>query len=245
MDTLFWKQLHPDIKVQHAQQMLYGKYPCRLVIKCNGVSMLRYPETPFEEQMHWTQRVINYGGSWKRSKSVLPDDVELKLLHNLRDYRADLVITDNDTVKLRIEDPLMQIYAMDMKLLEEFADKVFDGVTNAAAFLESITLPKNDQDLKLIQQGYVLRSHSDFKYKINLRDGKYSQDIRTSLLNYLTALSTDVSVPKNTRDQLEKSRGGYIWNAYFYCMDEDIKLMIGMIDPKLIRSIDRYHSTAK
>jgi hypothetical protein len=54
-----------------------------------------------------------------------------------------------------------------------------------------------------------------------------------------------VSIPKNTREQLEKVRGDFIWGGYFYAMDEDIKLMIGMINPKLIRSVDRFYSTAK
>jgi hypothetical protein len=64
-------------------------------------------------------------------------------------------------------------------------------------------------------------------------------------LQYLDALAPDVSIPKNTRDQLEKVRGDFIWGGYFYAMDEDIKLMIGMINPKLIRSVDRFYSTAK
>lgn len=245
MDTLFWKQLHPDIKVQHSKQMLYGKYPCRLVIRCNGSSMLRYPETPFADQMEWNQRVVNYGGSWRRSMTTRPSAKDLQLLVNLKTYRADLAEQDSAQIKIRIEDPMVQIYATDTALLEEFARQVFAGIPDVADFLESITIPKDTHDLALLEQGYVLRSHSDFLFKINLRDGKYSQSTRSNLLQYLDALAPDVSIPKNTRDQLEKVRGDFIWGGYFYAMDEDIKLMIGMINPKLIRSVDRFYSTAK
>lgn len=237
--------MHPDIKLQHSKQMLYGKYPCRLVIRCNGGSMLRYPETTFEDQMEWNQRTINYGGSWRKTKQFKPSATELKLLENLRDYRADLAEQDNAQIKMRIEDPFIQIYSTDILLLQEFANNIINSVPAAAAFLESITVPRNSQDLALLQQGYTLRSHSDFPYKINLRDGKYSQSTRSNLLQYLDALASDISIPKSTRDQLEKTRGDFIWGGYFYCMDEDIKLMISMIDPKLIRSIDRFHSVAK
>lgn len=207
--------------------------------------MLRYPDVPFDEQMQWSQRVINYGGSWRAKTNYYPRPAELSLLSNLRDYRAEVSQSGSEDIKMRIEDPLIQVYAKDLKILEEFASVAFHNVPNIDSMLDSITVPKNNHDLKLLQQGYVLRSHSDYACKINLRDGKYNLGVRTSLLNYLDALGSDVSIPNNTRQQLEKSRGDFIWGAYFYCMDEDIKLMIGMIDPRLIRSIDRYHSTAK
>jgi hypothetical protein len=207
--------------------------------------MLRYPETPFQEQMEWSQRVINYGGSWRKKTSSRPGSSELALLVNLKDYRAESMQSGSDEIKMRIEEPMIQVYAKDISLLEEFSRSVFAGIPGIAGFLESITVPRNTQDLALLEQGYVLRSHSDFPYRINLRDGKYSQSTRSNLLKYLDALTIDVSIHKNTRDQLEKTRGDFIWGGYFYCIDEDIKLMVSMIDPRLIRSIDRFHSVAK
>lgn len=237
--------MHPDIRVQQSKQLLYGRYPYRLVIRCHGSHMLRYPE-PFEDQLQWSSqwRNINYGGSWRYRQHQKPNADELKLLTNLKLYREESALLESEEIKMRIENPLIQIYAKDIKQLEEFVTDVFANFKHSD-FLESITLPKNSKDLDLLTQGYVLRSHTDYAFKVNLRDGKYNHVTRSNLLKYLDQLGPDVSVPKSTRLALEKNKGDFIWSAYFYCMDENITLMISMMDPRLIRSIDRYHSTAK
>ena len=243
MDTLFWKQLHPNIKVEHTKHLLYGKYPYRLVLKCVGTSMLRHPDASFEEQAEW-KRNVNYGGSWKPKLIRRPEPYEFALLHRLRDIRAELLEQDNDSIKTRIEDPLMQFYTVDEKLLQDLANKMFTGL-DAANYIQSITMPGSAEDLKLLHQGFVLKNNSDYPFRINLRDGRYAESTRESLLKYLDSIGDDVSVPQNTRRQLERARGDFVWGGYFYCADENIRIMISMIHPRLIRSVDRYYSQDK
>ena len=241
MDTLFWKQLHPDIKIETTKHLLYGKYPYRLVLSCSGTRMLRYPELSFDDQIA-SQRNINYGGSWKKLK--FPFEHELHLLHILRDIKAELAESDNQDIKIRIEDPLLQFYSTDIKQLQDLCGKMFEQL-DPSMFLISITLPASIQDLDLLNQGFVLRSNSDYAFKINFRDGRYSEDTRDSILKYLDGLGNDVKVPPNTRRQLERVQGDFMFGCYFYCMDQNIQLMLSMIHPRLIRSIDQYHSETK
>lgn len=207
--------------------------------------MLRYPDADFDSQMEW-KRTVNYGGSWKPERYKKPSFNDLELLNRLRDVRAEILERNNEDIKIRIEDPHMQFYSVDEKLLQNLANKIFAGIGfEASSYITSITLPASQQDLNLLTQGFVLKNNATFPFRINLRDGRYSESIRESLLKYLDSLGDEVEVPQNTRRQLERSRGDFVWGGYFYCTDENIRIMISMIQPRLIRSVDRYHSQDK
>ena len=96
----------------------------------------------------------------------------------------------------------------------------------------------------LFRSGYVLKD-SQHGCKIHIRDGRYNQETRTALIKYLDSVENAVTVPTNTRKILERPQGDYIWGAYFYSNDDKIPMMIHLIDPRLIRTVERYHSTAK
>jgi hypothetical protein len=244
MDTLFWKQLHPDIAVKESKQLLYGKYPYRLVLFCNGGSMLRYPDTPFNEQMSW-KRNINYGGSW-RGNNKTPSAKELKFLETLLSIRGRIneqTEQGNESVRMRIEDPYIQFYSTDEKLLQHLAIEMFTD-HSPLDFLNSITVPYDQESLDLITNGYVLKN-SQHACKIHIRDGRYSYQSRTALLNYLDSLGDVVTIPLNTKKILGRDKSDYIWGAYFYSNDEKIHMMINLIDPRFIRTVERYHSQAK
>ena len=205
--------------------------------------MLRYPETAFDAQLEW-KRTVNYGGSWKPKLYKSPTKSEMDLLYRLRGIRAELLEQDNEDIKIRIEDPHMQFYSVDEKLLQNLANKIFAGI-DASSYITSVTLPASQQDLDLLTQGFVLKNNAAFPFRINLRDGRYSESVRESLLKYLDSLGEDVEVPQNTRRQLERTQGDFVWGGYFYCTDENIRIMISMIQPRLIRSVDRYRSQDK
>jgi hypothetical protein len=243
MDTSFWKQLHPDIQVQAAKQKLFGKYPYRLVLRCNGAAMLRYPEISFDEQLLYRKRV-NHGGSWRMKPTYQPTPLELNFLTLLKDIKLDLGEQNNEDIKIRIEETNIQFYAINEKLLQDLSGTLFAN-DQYKEFLHSITVPKSAQDLDKIMQGYVLRKSSQYSCRINIRDGRYSQSIRQSLLNYVDGLGEDAQVPTSVRRSLEKATGDYVWDAYFYCNDPNIQLMIQMINPRLIRSVDLYYCDDK
>jgi hypothetical protein len=243
MDTSFWKQLHPDIQVQAAKQKLFKKYPYKMVLRCNGAAMLRSPETPFDEQIQYRKQ-INYGGSWRTRPALQPSSLELDFLHVLKDIKLDLAEQNNEDIKMRIEDPNIQFYAVDQNLLKDLAKLLFAN-QEFKSFLQSITVPRSDDDLNKIMQGYVLRKSTQYACKINIRDGRYNHQIRQSLLNYIDSLNEDATIPTSVRKSLEKANGDYVWDAYFYCNDPNIQLMIQMINPRLIRSVDLYHCDDK
>lgn len=243
MDTLFWKQLDPDVQVKESKQLLYGKYAYRLVLTCTGGAMLRYPDTPFDQQLDY-RRQVNYGGSWRSSRMAMPTDQQLSMLKSLVPIRAEIIEKNEVDLKMRIEDPYIQFYSTDEKYLKELATRIFVNGHKPSDYLVSITVPFSQEGMDIISQGYVLKD-SQHGCKIHIRDGRYNQETRTALIKYLDSVEGAVTVPTNTRKILERPQGDYIWGAYFYSNDDKIPMMIHLIDPRLIRTVERYHSTAK
>jgi len=193
--------------------------------------MLR-EETDFATQMsNWRQS--NYGGSWRIKKIPAHDD--LKILKILREWRREMPAG----MKMRIEDPGVQIYAETEDDLKSFVLKTFDGDYH---WLKIVTGPKAQADLDLLMTGCVIKPKRrlDFKFKFIIRDGRYSHETRTSVLNILEAQGDQVRIPPATLNMLSKQKHDYIWNAYFYANDEAIHLMVSLVAPTMVRTVDRF-----
>ena len=76
-----------------------------------------------------------------------------------------------------------------------------------------------------------------YSHKVILRDGKYSQEIKESILNYLESLGDEiVKVPQSLSAILSKS-SSYIWNGYFYTNEPNIVSFLNLMDPNLVLNI--------
>lgn len=231
MDTSFWTQLQPDIRITAPTQLFYGKYPYKLDLEITGAAMLR-DQADFATQMsNWRQS--NYGGSWRIKK--IPSANDLKILTALREWRSNMPVN----MKMRIEDPGVQLYAETEDELKAFVLKTFDGDYH---WLKIATGPKTAADLDLLKTGCVIKPKRrlDFKFKFIIRDGRYSQETRTSVLNILQAQGDQVRIPPATLKMLGKDKHDYIWNAYFYANDEAIHLMVSLVAPTMVRTVDRF-----
>jgi hypothetical protein len=231
MDTLFWKQSCPNISQRTTNHLSYGQYAYKLVIAVNGANMLRY-QTDFDFQLK-TQRLINYGGSWRRRTA--PNEQDIALLEKLRSYRSDLPAG----MRMRVEEPHIQFYSTDEDKLKTLVQDVFVGIP-ADEYLTSISAPKSRQDLDLLNQGFVLRRANDYAFRMHLRDGKYPKPVKKQLLDLLDAQQDQVRVPPNTRNNLTQDRSDYLWGCYFWCQDESLRLLVDLIRPRTIRQIDRF-----
>lgn len=236
MVSSFWKQLVPKITIGAATHLYYGKYPYKLELEVTGAQMVR-DDTPFAAQIDHQTRFRNYGGSWRFQRQPNPDD--LVILEAIRSWRKEVP----DGMKIRIEASGVQIYSESEQALKDFVEDIFD--TNFK-WIVSITAPKSKTELATLQSGIAIhpKRKLKFKYKFIIRDGRYSPETRSSVLNMLEAQGDQVRITPSTQKMLS-GKNNYIWNCYFYANDESINLMVNLIAPAFIRSIVEYQDTGK
>lgn len=237
MDISYWTRLNPKIRVRNVTRLFFGEYSHKLEISVVGASMLRTPEIPLADQVEHrrlTAKNINWGGSWVSNRMRDPSVADLLMLETFNAHRSSI----GDTVKIRIEEPVVHLYANNESTLYDFAKLVCAGTNKQ--FLSKIHRPKSKEILDLINSGYVVKQRSSrYPYKALIREGRYPTVIKTQLLNYLRILETagEVQIPGHLIDALERSFES-IWGGYFYFKDPSIPTMIGMMSAGFIRSIE-------
>lgn len=225
----------PNIRTGVSTHLYFGKYPYKLELEVIGAQMIR-ENASFEDQITRYRR-SNYGGSWRRTRFPTSDD--LVILERLRTWRKEVP----SGMKIRVEDVGVQIYAETEAALKEFVNDIFE---QDFRWISSIIAPKSKTDLAILKSGVVIQPKRklNFKFKFLIRDGRYSYEVRTSLLNMLQAQEDQVRITPSTQKMLS-GKNNYIWNCYFYANDEAINLMVSLIAPTFIRSVVRYQDAAK
>ena len=234
MDTSFWTALNPNIQVLDTKKLLHGQYMHRLSMLSFGSRLLRDPSRLDNEITHYNQRAYSYGGSWRQTRQLTDEDVQLlKLIKNIV-YADDLSHLGN--LKVRIEDPHIQFYSTDAAVLKDLALKLRH--TDNSHFV-SFMCPESEQSADLLKQGFVLKKKKiDWPYRIIIRDGRYNTESKTNLKNYLLQLGDEVKAPRNLWEQLEK--GGWIWGGYIYVKDKQMATMFSMIDANMIGRLEEF-----
>ena len=233
MALLDWKQSLTKLKVQDTRQLYFGIYPYRLVLNIPGAGMMRYEES-FDAQ-NAARKNVNYGGSWRRAKPLdLTSDVRF-LLDHFRTVRKD----PPSGVRFRIEEPAFQIYTETEAQLHAVLDQLQCVDLNNYATIYN--RPATDNALELMKQGFTLKQ-AEYAFKMYIRDGRYNDEIKSSILSLLKAQGDKVRMPRNTEETLGKMQHSFVWGCYFYCQDESLQLLLSMISPTCIRSIERFYA---
>jgi hypothetical protein len=178
-----------------------------------------------EKRLLFKKTLINFASYYAFSKS---DDTQadIAFLEVLKSMRH------SETVKMRIEEPMIHLYANDEQLLKDVVAK-FAGFPQS--YIDSISGPKSSQVAGILNSGAIIRkTDNGFKYKVLVRDGRYGSDIKLAALNYLMGLGEDtVLVPKGSAETLRKNTS-YIWGVYFYTNDLKILTFLTLIHPNLV-----------
>lgn len=232
MDLLFWKHQNPNIKDDPTRKQYYGKFCYRLVLKAFGGRVINDDATVTESINYRiaTARNRNYGGSWRYNpvndllKANIPLLEELKSIKNGYGKR----------IKIRIEEPWVQIYAKDEDTLKDIAKRFDDNCKSA---LEIISTPESPEHQAYLESDCILVKKSNgYQYKVFLRDGDYSVETKKNLFSYLTSLGDEVKVPASTATQLITDFS-WIWGCYYYVNDLSINTALALICPGLIGKI--------
>jgi len=235
MAISYWTKLAPNIEFEPTRKQYYGKYLCKLVLQVEGGRLSSTPDildiaTALEDRVN-LMRNYNFGGSWRVMQVELLKTARVEDLERLRTIKNKY----RDKCKIRIEEPLVQIYTEDEDNLKEIVSHFTTGMT---ASIKSVSFPESDACKNLLKEDKIITTSNNlaYSYKVMLRDGSYSPDSKKQLLNYFDNLGDLVKVTKGVRRNLE-SPHSYIWGGYFYTNDVSNLTFISLICPNLIGKI--------
>jgi hypothetical protein len=235
MDTSFWIQCNPKITVDHTTKKYFGKFLYKLVVYCPAGRLIdaKGPMLAALEHRRDIAKNINHGGWWGNRSYKDLENADVEFLNTLREIRHDRSIG----IKLRVEEPMVQIYADSDAALQMFVNKHFSS--NQKTYVRSISGPVDSAAEAVLNSGAIIRKENNgYQYKIILKDGRYTPEIKQSLLNYLENQGPEqIQIPRSARNMLSKSTG-FIWNLYFYSNDANIITFLNLISPGIVSN---YH----
>lgn len=241
MDSLDWKTLNSNIVIKETKKKFYNQYFYSLKIYCPAGRIILNPKNLDIAQAVINrlefERVYNYGGSWKHT--IQPNyryynsrnynsDIEIKQLECLREIKNTF-----SEIKLRIEDPFVQIYTKSEEQLYEIAKVNFAEYRDR---FDSIFRPKSVDAKKLLESGSILiKNPMSYKYKFVCKSGVCQN--KRAILNYLDALGEQVKVSNSNWTLLENDTHNYIWNMWLYANDPDIANLLNIIEYNFVTNI--------
>ena len=235
MDISFWIQCNPKITVDHTTKKFYGKFLYKLVVYCPAGRLIdaKGPMGPALENRQNVAKNINPGGWWGRRTNKDLENADVEFLTMLREIRHDRVMG----IKLRIEEPMIQVYADSDSALQTFVNTHF--LNNQKNYVRSISGPIDSAAEAVLNSGAIIRKENNgYQYKIILKDGRYTSEIKQSLLAYLENQGPEqVQISNSARLMLSKSTG-YVWNLYFYSNDISTITFLNLISPGIVSN---YH----
>jgi hypothetical protein len=235
MDTLFWTQSNPKITIEHTTKKYFGLYLRKLVLYAPAGRILekgwQNVEIALQARQELAKRRINWGGSWYNREASI-NDADTGFLTILGRLKNDPAYSD--TIRFRIEEPYITLYADEEQTLKDIVTQHI--APTYSRYITSVTMPIDDDAVKHLNEGAILRKKDyGYKYKVIIRDGKYSSDVKQALLTYLTSLD-ETFLTKGCVEQLSKDLN-YVWNAFFYTNDPDVIHFVNLIAPNSIANI--------
>jgi len=237
MDLLYWTQLNPNIVYEPTRKQFYGRFCYKLILTVYGARIINGKDTVANEvalrqRLSQTRRNYNYGGSWMRSSQDDFDKIDPVQLETMRSIKNGY----GSAIKIRIEEPWVQIYTEDLQTLKDIAGRFTQTQQHS---ITGVSFPDSNESKQLLEAGKILVKSVNkigFKYKVFLKDGSYSPDIKRSVFDYLTALGNDVKVSAATQTMLSNGHS-FIWGCFLYVNDPAVMTMVSLISPRMVGKI--------
>ena len=235
MDLSFWNNLNSTIIVEPTTKQFFGRYNCRMVIDCPGGRLTTTKSSDIKKDLAARlsyERAFNRGGSWRPTYAQQLTMADVDQIENLRDIRLDY----ESTVKFRVEEPKIQVYATDQDMLRIIAARILPKYQNK---ILAIQIPLSDKHTDLLNEGKILLKPNSIithKYKIVIRDGDYPIDLKKQVLSYLQSLGDEVRISEHTVSSLSKPYQ-YTWGSFFYVNDPGIATFLTLMHTSLISKI--------
>jgi hypothetical protein len=228
MDTSLLIQLNPTAKIVSTKKLFYDRYAYKIKIYAPASTSLRYEAVrdydAYIKRMIFNEEQFCIIRGFKSSdKSEDLKNANPSQLVNLK----KLVDENKDIIKFRTEEPNFILYSNDVALLERV-------IAEYATHIIDVTLPDNENHLKLLSEGNVIKNElNEFRYKFILGNF-YNMKNKSQLMNIITSAGDDVHVTYGT---LKNISSGYSYGGYMYAKDNSIAMLFNMIQPGFVKKI--------
>jgi hypothetical protein len=234
MDTSFWKNLSPSIKIQSSVKNFYNEYYYRLEITAPGCKSIRCDNIAVDlhKRQEWVRDYKRQGSWYNKQLYKYLKEADVGFLASLKDLYYEY-----PDVKIRTEEPKISVYATDELMLQSIARSIDPGHQDK---IVSITGPENDEVKALLNKNIILvKKPPKYRYRIWFKEKQCSAETRNQILSYLLSLGDLVRMTDHTRESLSKPYD-WIWGSYFYSNDKDIATFIKLINPDIIREVSEF-----
>ena len=232
MDLLYWKTRARQTEVLPTTKAFYKLFLYKMTVYAPGCRSIVYGNV--ESHLRWREQnnitMFNRGGSWYNKKMI--DYLKQANINHLKLLQKIRLESFNKNIKVRVEEPYVDIYTDSEQQLKEYAEQLENP-----NWVKSVHGPEDKQSASLLTDHKILRKRKPkFKYKITFKDKKFSTATKTAVWNYLNGLGNEVKLPKSMEQQLTKKHE-WIWGCYFYTDDPGIVSMIQLINPDIVREV--------
>lgn len=232
MDLSRWYNINPTIKIVETTKKFYSKYLYKIVYELPGVSLLPY--TRNEE--HFLYKISTYESRrWSNYRPataghLLSTETAVKLLLLYKVY------SESSDLRFRTEGHNISIFSNDLESLYEIATVNLSGCSGN---ITTVSMPLSQHSHDVLEQDYIIvRTPTDYLYRVNLKNGWSNKTDIVNLANYLKGVKDEVKVPRCFLADLKK-HNKYLTGRYFYVRDPKLIDMLVLIAPLLILSIQQ------
>lgn len=218
MDSSQWIDLNPNIKIIPSNRKFYNQYPYKItfyVIKAYALRMAN--DADHLEQI---SKLSRHKPSWL--DSAILNDFFRMYQSRQQDFR------------FRCEGDSISIFSENEYNLY---DLVISDLSGHTSRLESITRIMNDKDREVIESDkIIMRTPTEFRYKVMLRSGFKNINDRRNLAKYLLSIQSEIKISDLLLHGM-LSQYKYLTSCYFYVNDPKIVSMIALVAPNIVKRV--------
>ena len=236
MDISYWTNYNPNIDIDHTLKKYYGQYLYKLVLYAPGGrvidSKLPVVDALIRRREHSKYRFKSSGNWWLYRNNKDIDKADIAFLEVLKSVRQNRALG----LKIRVEEPYVQIYADAETKLQDFVEQ--HCMVFPRNYIIGFAGPENLETERVLDSGAIIRRvDTGYRYKVVIRDGRYSTETKQQILRYITALGPEQAKLSPSAVVNLRSSGNYIWNLYLYVNDPSVTSFIELISPGSVLNI--------
>ena len=219
------------IKVLYSNRKFYNKFYYKITYDIPNAYLVNFVKSDEELKKYYSLRVQR--GDLSQTKLTQLQEEYLNRLYQLRDFVSKF----KQHGRVRTERNVIAFFTNDLDAFYLDAKVVLDHYKTK---LVSISVIADETHRQLLDDNcIILRTDIGYKFKVNIRGGYYHnpQNLK-SLAEYLKQIKDQVRIGKSLLSQLGLPYK-YLQGGYFYVNDLRLVDIARLIEPSLVRSIQK------
>lgn len=225
MDLLPWSNLNADVKITYTSKAFYRDNYYRL--------NYRIPLAFLLSTSHNLETLKTNYSIYNNRRNIDYNETKFETLKCCLMAK----LTSSEKIRTRTE---QQNFAMFFQTQQQAWDMANTDMKSQATNLIGVSVVRNQHEAELLSQGCVIvKTATEYGYRINLRSGFYSNQIeRESLSNLLTSCADEFKIGKELLTTLIGPHK-YIQGGYISVKDPRMANVISLIMPRLVSSVQQ------